>query len=104
MEHLEEASLYYLRSIKRNLEDLMELIPDGPTIGTEVLHDNYDWLSCKIDQLEKENNDGSHEENTRLAGEQAAESEVRDDGGQAGEHGGVRKDHGERSSGCGSPE
>lgn len=72
MEHLEEASIYYLRSIRRNLEDLMTIVEaSGPTIGTEVLADNLDWLSCKIETLEKENEDASTEANTRSAGEEA---------------------------------
>lgn len=55
---LSDNDLYYLRSIKRNLDDLHEIMPElieqgGPCLGGEVLADNRDWLDCFIDQHER---------------------------------------------------
>lgn len=51
--------IYYLKSIKRQLEEFREIATTsesfyGPTIATEVMDDNIDWLDCHIDQLERE--------------------------------------------------
>jgi len=53
-----ENDLYYLESILRQLQELKEFIHsfkkgDLPSIGTEVLYDNIDWLDCYIDRLKK---------------------------------------------------
>lgn len=58
-----DSTLYYLKSVKRSLDELNKLyvesqvqiddIPPGPTLGGEVLADNRDWLDCHIDWLER---------------------------------------------------
>lgn len=48
-ETLTEQELYYLRSIKRSLDEWYSLAPRGG-LGGEVLADNRDWLDCFIDQ------------------------------------------------------
>jgi hypothetical protein len=53
---LPERDLYYLRSIKRNLDELHELagrLTFQPSIGGEVLADNRDWLDCFIEKHSK---------------------------------------------------
>lgn len=49
-------TVYYLNSILRQLRDWQEIATTsesfyGPTIATEVLADNIDWLDCHIDSL-----------------------------------------------------
>lgn len=51
--------IYYLESISRQLKELHDFAKYhpgfiGPSIGTEILADNRDWLSCYIDKLRKE--------------------------------------------------
>lgn len=49
--------LYYLRSIKRNLDELRGLINASPTIyglADVTLDDNRDWLDCFIVMCESE--------------------------------------------------
>ena len=55
-----DDELYYLRSIKRQLGELQSLTDDvmadfGPSIGSEVLADNLNWLDCFIDEHERKN-------------------------------------------------
>jgi hypothetical protein len=46
--------IYYLESIKRNLDVLYELASEtGPSIPGEALADNRDWLDCYIDYLRR---------------------------------------------------
>ena len=58
----ENTNIYYLKSCLRNLKELQEFM-DGifpedsgayPTIGSEILADNIDWLDCYIEKLEKD--------------------------------------------------
>ncbi|MGY4621992.1 hypothetical protein ACVWZ4_007219 [Bradyrhizobium sp. USDA 4472] len=54
MSRFTDNELYYLRSILRSLEQLKELSDEqvtwlGPSIGSEVLADNINWLDCLID-------------------------------------------------------
>ena len=49
-------TVYYLNSILRQLRDWQGIVTTsesfyGPTISTEVLADNIDWLDCHIDSL-----------------------------------------------------
>ena len=51
---LTEQEIYYLRSILRNLEQFKGLVDEqtsilGPSIGSEVLADNINWLDCFVD-------------------------------------------------------
>lgn len=59
-----DNTLYYLRSIYRQFKEFkdhfnseaMQRVEDvnpGPSIGSEVLADNADWLNCHIDFLER---------------------------------------------------
>lgn len=50
-----EHDLYYLRSIYRNLREVQKEISAGwpgvlPSIGSEILDDNINWLDCFIDE------------------------------------------------------
>lgn len=54
MGRLTDHDLYYLRSILSSLQQFKELSDEqvswlGPSIGSEVLADNIDWLDCLID-------------------------------------------------------
>lgn len=44
--------LYYLRSIKRMMNEILPQIP-GPTLASEIVADNRDWLDCYVDLLER---------------------------------------------------
>lgn len=47
-------AIYYLESIARNLKEFSDVcsdIPTFPSIGSEVLADNRDWLDCYIAEL-----------------------------------------------------
>lgn len=48
--------VYYLESIARNLTELASVACDvmAPSIGSEVLADNRDWLGCYIDKLKSQ--------------------------------------------------
>jgi len=48
-----EKTIFYLESIKRNLDELHELA-DEAGLGGEVLADNRDWLGCYIDHLRRQ--------------------------------------------------
>lgn len=50
--------LYYLRSILMNLRELAQIV-DAPSIGSEILQDNIDWLDCYIDSLKEDKNDSA---------------------------------------------
>lgn len=50
----EDNTLYYLRSILRQLQSVRGMIDHGPSLGGEVLADNIDWLDCFIDSLERQ--------------------------------------------------
>lgn len=50
-----ENDLHYLRSCLGHLREFSSLIEVGPSIGSEVLADNIDWLDCFIDQWERAN-------------------------------------------------
>lgn len=50
---LSEQDLYYLKSIRRQLEEVHKTMESGPTLGGEVLANNCDWLDCFIDKHEK---------------------------------------------------
>lgn len=55
-----DQELYYLRSIYRSLEEMRDLSADvmadyGPSIGSEVLFDNMNFLDCFIDEHERKN-------------------------------------------------
>jgi hypothetical protein len=48
---LTPADLYYLNSILGNLREFRTVTTHhAPSIGTEVLSDNIDWLDCWIDK------------------------------------------------------
>lgn len=50
-------AIYYLESISRNLKEFRDVISDIPflpSIGSDVLADNHDWLDCYIDKLRSE--------------------------------------------------
>jgi hypothetical protein len=50
----DRKTIYYLESIARNLKEFSTVAGDfGPSIGTEVLADNRDWLDCYIDELKR---------------------------------------------------
>lgn len=54
---LTDQEIYYLRSIQKNLEQFKELADEqtsllGPSIGSEVLADNLNWLDCFVDAEE----------------------------------------------------
>lgn len=51
--------IYYLKSILRQLQEFREIATtaegfNGPTLASEALADNIDWLDCHIDALERE--------------------------------------------------
>ncbi len=51
--HSKQNEVFYLKSIQRTLESLwvaftMEDPSDAPSIATDVLADNRDWLDCYI--------------------------------------------------------
>jgi len=51
---LAELDLYYLRSIQRQLDDLADDLTRRrylPSIGSEVLNDNRDWLANFINRM-----------------------------------------------------
>lgn len=50
-----DNTVYYLRSIYRQLQAIRSFVEAGPTpsLSGEVLADNIDWLDCYIDQLER---------------------------------------------------
>ena len=50
---LTDNDLYYLRSIYSNITEFKKLVNEtsfGPTLGGEILADNWNWLDCFIDQ------------------------------------------------------
>lgn len=50
-----ENDLYYLNSIRRQMNELTTLILKnqlGPTIGTEVFFDNKDWFGSFTDRID----------------------------------------------------
>jgi hypothetical protein len=50
---MSKEDLYYLRSCLTNLRELLDLVHTsmpGPTIGTEVLADNINWLEHFIEK------------------------------------------------------
>lgn len=52
---LPKEMTYYLRSILSNLRELRTIVNDtGPSIGTETLIDNIDWLECYLDRKSRE--------------------------------------------------
>lgn len=54
---LAERDLYYLRSIQRQLDDLADYLAHRgfmPSIGSQVLHDNRDWLADFINRMTPE--------------------------------------------------
>ncbi len=48
-------TLHYLNSIKINLNGLVQQIT-GPSLQSEVIADNRDWLDCFIDTIERDKN------------------------------------------------
>lgn len=47
-------AIYYLESIARNLKEFADVCSDMPTlpsIGSEIMADNRDWLDCYITKL-----------------------------------------------------
>ena len=60
--------LYYLRSCLRNLKELQEVTSDTfqPSIGSETLADNVDWLECYIESLSAQPAGEPSEETERL--------------------------------------
>lgn len=56
-DRLTESDLYYLKSILRQLQEYKSLINTSeifqPSIGTEVLADNCNWLDCFIENKER---------------------------------------------------
>ena len=85
---LNETDIYYLKSTLRSVETLIELVENEadfmPSIGYEVLCDNRNWLTDRIDELEKE-----HASTTTEAGPEREEvgRQVRNDCGEAGSAG-----------------
>jgi hypothetical protein len=49
---MNEDDLCYLRSILRQLREFSGIITYEPSISSEVLADNIDWLDCFIDKCE----------------------------------------------------
>lgn len=49
---LSDNDLYYLRSIKRQLDEVKEALPDTAafSLGGTAFADNLDWLDCFIDK------------------------------------------------------
>lgn len=47
------SRIYYLQSILRQLDEISTIV-EGPSIGSEILADNRDWLDCYIDTLRRE--------------------------------------------------
>ena len=54
------SDLYYLRTIHGRLKELYEFamqemddLDSIPSIGTEALNDEIDWLDCYIERLKK---------------------------------------------------
>ena len=52
MTELSDNDLYYLRSIKRQLDEVKEALADTAafSLGGMALADNLDWLDCFIDK------------------------------------------------------
>lgn len=50
-------AVYYLESIARNLKEFASVLDDIPlpSIGSEILSDNRDWLDCYIHDLRRAN-------------------------------------------------
>ena len=48
---MSDNDLYYLRAIRRRLLEFRSVIPDDvfPSLGSEALADEIDWLDCFID-------------------------------------------------------
>jgi len=66
MSRLTDHELYYLGSILRSLQQLKELSDEqvtwlGPSIGSEVLADNINWLDCLIDAETRASEHSPHE-------------------------------------------
>jgi hypothetical protein len=51
---MNEDDLCYLRSILRQLREFSGIITYEPSISSEVLADNIDWLDCAIDRWERQ--------------------------------------------------
>ena len=54
---LSDNDLYYLRSIKRQLDEVKEALADTAafSLGSMALADNLDWLDCFIDKHTRAN-------------------------------------------------
>lgn len=50
-----EQELYYLRSILRQLQQIRSSIDYAPSLGTETLADNIDWLEEFIEKNDRAN-------------------------------------------------
>ncbi|MEM8695226.1 MAG: hypothetical protein AAGE05_04295 [Pseudomonadota bacterium] len=51
---LRNSDTYYLRPILRHLREYQGLCEMGPSVGTEALADNIEWLDCRIAALSAE--------------------------------------------------
>lgn len=51
---LNTQTIYYLKSIERQLRQIAEEVEPQPTLASEVLWDNLNWLGAHIQYLEKE--------------------------------------------------
>lgn len=54
----DDKELYYLKSILRSLQEWQKLAHEvveltGPSIASEVLADNVNWLECHIAEQER---------------------------------------------------
>jgi len=74
--------IYYLNSVLRQLREIRDLVANaqhGPSIGTETLADNINWLDCHIDSLQRgsETDDQLAEQISRVAGCQVGSDRTR---------------------------
>ena len=51
---LNKQTIYYLKSVERQLRQVAEEVRPQPTLTSEVLWDNLNWLGVHIEYLEKE--------------------------------------------------
>lgn len=43
----------HLRSVLRRIKAASDEIADGPSLFSEIVADNYDWLDCFIDMMDR---------------------------------------------------
>ena len=48
-----DDDILYIKRCAENLREFMQLFEDGPTLSTEILADNTNYLDCWIDKIER---------------------------------------------------